>query len=39
MLRATMTEAGLAWFVLAGFLLPVPILAFLDRPANSPESR
>jgi hypothetical protein len=29
-----MTEAGLALLVLAGFLLPVPILAWLDRPVH-----
>jgi hypothetical protein len=34
MLGATMTEAGLAVFVLVGFLLPVPILTWLDRPVN-----
>jgi hypothetical protein len=28
-----MTEAGLAVFVLIGFVVPVPILAWLDRPA------
>ena len=27
-----MTSTGLAIFVLASFLLPVPILAWLDRP-------
>lgn len=26
-----MTEAGLAIFVLAAFLIPVPLLAWLDR--------
>lgn len=26
-----MTETGLAIFVVVGFLLPVPILAWLDR--------
>jgi hypothetical protein len=29
-----MTEAQLATFVLAGFLLPVPLLAWLDRPLH-----
>lgn len=27
-----MTSAGLAVFVLAGFLVPVPLLVWLDRP-------
>ena len=27
-----MSSAGLAVFVLLGFLIPVPILAWLDRP-------
>jgi len=27
-----MSSAGLAVFVIAAFLLPVPILAWLDRP-------
>ncbi len=27
-----MSNAGLAVFVLVGFLLPVPLLAWLDRP-------
>jgi len=27
-----MTPAGLAIFVFAGFLLPVPLLHWLDRP-------
>jgi hypothetical protein len=31
-----MTEAGVALFVLVGFLLPVPILAWLDRPVKKP---
>ena len=26
-----MTSNGLAWFVLLAFLIPVPILAWLDR--------
>lgn len=34
-----MSEAGLAVFVLLGFLLPVPILVWLDRPAASPRGR
>jgi hypothetical protein len=34
-----MTEAGLAVFVLVGFLLPVPLLAWLDRPVKSQQSR
>jgi hypothetical protein len=29
-----MSEAGLAVFVLVGFLLPVPVLVWLDRPAG-----
>jgi hypothetical protein len=29
-----MSEAGLAVFVVVGFLLPVPILAWLDRPTG-----
>ena len=32
-----MSEAGLAIFVLTGFLLPVPLLAWLDR--RRPEDR
>jgi hypothetical protein len=35
----TMNEAGLALFVLIGFLLPVPFLAWLDRPARRTERR
>jgi hypothetical protein len=31
-LDTAMTEAGLAIFVIVGFLLPVPIIAWLDRP-------
>jgi hypothetical protein len=31
-----MSEAGLAVFVLVAFLIPVPILAWLDRPAGRP---
>lgn len=27
-----MTETGLAIFVLAAFVVPIPILAFLDKP-------
>jgi hypothetical protein len=34
-----MTEAGLAVFVLVGFLLPVPILAWLDRPVKRQQGR
>ena len=34
-----MTEAGLAVFVLVGFLLPVPILTWLDRPVTSRQGR
>jgi hypothetical protein len=34
-----MSEAGLAVFVLVGFLLPVPILVWLDRPENRPQGR
>jgi len=34
-----MTEAGLAVFVVVGFLLPVPILTWLDRPVNRPRGR
>jgi hypothetical protein len=30
-----MTQAGLANFVLLGFLLPVPLLVWLDRPASA----
>jgi hypothetical protein len=30
-----MTEAGLAVFGVLGFLLPVPVLAWLDRPAGT----
>jgi hypothetical protein len=33
---ARMSEAALTLFVLIGFLLPVPILAWLDRPADRP---
>ena len=29
-----MTEAGLAVFVTVGFLFPVPILVWLDRPVS-----
>jgi hypothetical protein len=32
--RSAMSEAELAVFVLVGFLLPVPILVWLDRPVN-----
>ena len=32
-----MTEAGLAIFVLVSFVLPVPVLAWLDRPASGKE--
>jgi hypothetical protein len=31
-----MTPTGFAFFCLAGFLLPVPILAWLDRPRRTP---
>lgn len=31
-LAAAMTETGLALFVVAAFLLPVPVLVWLDRP-------
>jgi len=31
-----MTPAGFAIFCLVGFLLPVPILAWLDRPRPVP---
>jgi len=36
-----MSEVGLAIFVLAGFVVPVPILAWLDRrpEATFPPSR
>jgi hypothetical protein len=34
-----MTEAGLAVVVLVGFLLPVPILAWLDRPVTRRQGR
>jgi len=30
-----MTEAGLAVFVLAAFVVPVPVLAWLDRKPRS----
>jgi hypothetical protein len=33
-----MSEAGLAVFVLIGFLLPVPVLAWLDRPVKRLEA-
>ena len=33
-----MTEAGLAVFVLASFLLPVPSLAWLDRSKSTTDS-
>jgi hypothetical protein len=29
-----MSEAGLAVFVLFGFLLPVPLFVWLDRPVH-----
>jgi hypothetical protein len=32
-----MTESGLAIFVLVGFVLPVPLLAWLDRAAPVKE--
>lgn len=32
--EAAMTNAELAIFVLAGFLVPVPLLAWLDRPRD-----
>ena len=34
--EAQMTPAGFAIFCLIGFLLPVPILAWLDRPRAAP---
>jgi hypothetical protein len=34
-LTVSMTEAGLAVFVVAGFMLPVPILVWLDRPSRA----
>jgi hypothetical protein len=34
-----MTEAGLAVFVLVGFLLPVPILTWLDRSVTRRQGR
>ena len=30
--RGEMTEAGLAVFVLAAFVIPIPVLVWLDRP-------
>ncbi len=33
-----MTETGLAVFVLVSFLLPVPILAWLDRSKSKTDS-
>ncbi len=32
-----MTETGLAIFVLVSFLLPIPILAWLDRSKSKPD--
>ena len=34
-----MTSTGFAIFVLVGFLLPVPILAWLDRPRRGPDGK
>jgi hypothetical protein len=34
-----MTEAGLAVFVLVGFLLPVPLFAWLDRQVKRRQGR
>ena len=34
--KALMTPVGFAIFCLVGFLLPVPILAWLDRPRRAP---
>jgi hypothetical protein len=34
-----MSEAGLALFVVVGFLLPVPVLVWLDRPRNPSRRR
>jgi len=34
-----MTSSGLAFFVLVSFLLPVPILTWLDRPRNKNQDR
>jgi hypothetical protein len=34
--EAQMSPAGFAIFCLVGFLLPVPILAWLDRPRAVP---
>jgi hypothetical protein len=34
-----MTEKRLAVFVLVGFLLPVPILTWLDRPVTRLQGR
>jgi NADPH:quinone reductase-like Zn-dependent oxidoreductase len=38
-MRGGMTEAGLAVFVLVGFLLPVPILTWLDRSVTRRQGR
>jgi hypothetical protein len=37
--RTTRATAGLAMFVLVGFLLPVPILVWLDRPIDRSRGR
>jgi hypothetical protein len=34
-----MTETGLALFVVIVFLVPVPVLAWLDRPAGRSRRR
>jgi hypothetical protein len=33
------SEAGLAVFVLVAFLIPVPVLVWLDRPARRSGAR
>jgi len=32
-----MSAQGFAWFCLLGFLVPIPLLAWLDRPRGGPR--